>query len=164
VTSHLTKPPLSRKKRTSNSSAKISASDLKADLARPRFRRLYVCIVDAILYKPRLACGDAFWCANKSAGPISAVATPPISRPFQHQEDCYLAVPRPHHQWNVNVRFGSKADMGLLPIDVRFTPKADIGTQSRNVRFVPKADSCTAAIVTAVIAGNCEFSPAVGVG
>jgi hypothetical protein len=27
----------------------------------------------------------------------------------------------------VNVRFGSKADIGGRPYDVRFTPKADIG-------------------------------------
>src|SRR5215469_5215588 len=41
---------------------------------------------------------------------------------------------------NVDVRFGSKADIDPLTSHVRFTPKADIGTQPRNVRFVPKAD------------------------
>jgi hypothetical protein len=39
-----------------------------------------------------------------------------------------------------NVRFGSKADIGLSPIDVRFTPKADIAERRWDVRFVPKAD------------------------
>jgi hypothetical protein len=37
-------------------------------------------------------------------------------------------------------------------------PKADIGGRRLDVRFVPKADSCTAAIVTAVIAENYESS------
>jgi hypothetical protein len=43
-------------------------------------------------------------------------------------------------------------------------PKADMVQHARDVRFVPKADSCAEAIVTAIIAGNCEFSPAVGAG
>ena len=43
-------------------------------------------------------------------------------------------------------------------------PKADINGCIFDVCFVPKADSCTAAIVTTVIAGNWEFSPVVGVG
>ena len=47
-----------------------------------------------------------------------------------------------------NVRFGSKADMGLPLIDVRLPPKADIGSTYQDVRFVPEADSCTAAINT----------------
>ena len=45
-----------------------------------------------------------------------------------------------------HVRFGSKADIGLLQANVRFTPKADIGTQPLNVRFVPKADICAAVL------------------
>jgi hypothetical protein len=43
-------------------------------------------------------------------------------------------------------------------------PKADIVHDGDNVSFVPQADSCTAAIVTAAIAGNFEFLPAIGVG
>jgi hypothetical protein len=39
-----------------------------------------------------------------------------------------------------NVRFGSKADIGLPPVDVRFTPKADLTGRQLDVRFVPKAD------------------------
>jgi hypothetical protein len=41
-----------------------------------------------------------------------------------------------------DVRFGSKADIGLALVDVRFTPKADIAGRQVNVRFVPKADIC----------------------
>jgi hypothetical protein len=33
-----------------------------------------------------------------------------------------------------NVRFGSKADIGLALVDVRFTPKADIAERDHNVR------------------------------
>ena len=43
-------------------------------------------------------------------------------------------------------------------------PKADIAGRQLGLRFVPKEDSCTAAIVTTAIAGDWEFSPAVGVG
>jgi hypothetical protein len=39
-----------------------------------------------------------------------------------------------------DVRFGSKADIGLTAADVRFTPKADIAEQGHHVRFVPKAE------------------------
>ena len=41
----------------------------------------------------------------------------------------------------LDVRFGSKADIGLLPADVRFTPpKADIRQHGLDVRFVPQTD------------------------
>jgi hypothetical protein len=53
---------------------------------------------------------------------------------------------------------GGGRAMSALP------PKADMVQHARDVRFVPKADSCAEAIVTAIIAGNCEFSPAVGAG
>jgi hypothetical protein len=39
-----------------------------------------------------------------------------------------------------HVRFGSKADIGLVPVDVRFTPKADIAEYDWDVRFVPLTD------------------------
>jgi len=42
-----------------------------------------------------------------------------------------------HQSRAADVRFGSKADIGILSA---LPPKADIGTQPRNVRFVPKAD------------------------
>jgi hypothetical protein len=41
---------------------------------------------------------------------------------------------------------------------------ANMVQYDRDVRLVAKADSCTAAIVTTAIAGNSEFSPAVGAG
>ena len=40
----------------------------------------------------------------------------------------------------VNVRFGSKADIGAGPRDVRFTPKSRHWNSVVDVRFVPKAD------------------------
>jgi len=64
----------------------------------------------------------------------------------------------------LDVRSGSKADMAACPIDVRFTPKSGHAERIWDVRYVPEADSCTAANDTAVIAENCEFSPAVGLG
>ena len=48
--------------------------------------------------------------------------------------------------------------MSALPL------KADIADGDRHVRFVPKADICTAAIVTATIGGNREFSATGGEG
>jgi hypothetical protein len=39
-----------------------------------------------------------------------------------------------------NVRFGSKADMGLRPLMSAIHPKADIAQRDWNVRFVPIPD------------------------
>jgi hypothetical protein len=38
---------------------------------------------------------------------------------------------------NRDVRFGSKADIGVRPHNVRFTPKADMDQHGPDVRFVP---------------------------
>jgi hypothetical protein len=59
---------------------------------------------------------------------------------------------------------GHKQTFGIFRLMSALPPKADINERDRDVRFVPKADSCTAAMVTTAIAGNCEFSPAVGAG
>jgi hypothetical protein len=45
----------------------------------------------------------------------------------------------------LDVRFGSKADIGKRRDDVRSTPKSGHREACWDVRFVPIADSCTAA-------------------
>src|SRR6516165_5578281 len=60
-----------------------------------------------------------------------------FSRPFRCQSTVHWPGP-------LNVRFGSKADIGACPRHVRFTPGCGHGS-GRDVRYVPKADSCTAA-------------------
>jgi hypothetical protein len=44
-----------------------------------------------------------------------------------------------------SVRFGSKADMTLGPMNAGFTSKCRIEATQTDVRFVPIADSCSAA-------------------
>jgi hypothetical protein len=43
----------------------------------------------------------------------------------------------------VHVRFGSKADIGLVAADVRFTPKSGMVQHDLNVRFVHDSDIST---------------------
>jgi hypothetical protein len=41
---------------------------------------------------------------------------------------------------SANVRFGSKADIGLAPVDVRFTPESGHSLRLSECQLGPKAD------------------------
>ena len=59
------------------------------------------------------------------------------SRDFWLAEWGQFAQQHPEH---ADVRFGSKADIGVRPQHVALPPKADMDQHGRDVRYVPEAE------------------------
>ena len=59
-----------------------------------------------------------------------------------------MSVYRGYEGAHVNVRYGSKADIGASPIDVRFTPKS--GHWNRHVYYLRRNNSGSLAMLAAI--------------